>query len=132
MSIDGPNKENIPLKDRPWSGWQHSKAMAGDGDLRRSTATSGGARRQPATDRIQFFQQIVQELCWEFSVHSNNLTVRNWKKKPHHLGFSQGAPNQPELKHAFLKFVEFLDNDSQVYLDISYTFDIRKEWPSPS
>ncbi|KAF3772242.1 hypothetical protein EJ110_NYTH58395 [Nymphaea thermarum] len=25
--------------------------MAGDGDLRRSTATSGGARRQAATDR---------------------------------------------------------------------------------
>ncbi|KAF3772412.1 hypothetical protein EJ110_NYTH58036 [Nymphaea thermarum] len=33
-------------------GWQHSSAMAGDGDdLQQSTATSSGVRRQPATNR---------------------------------------------------------------------------------
>ncbi|XP_031478800.1 rho GDP-dissociation inhibitor 1-like [Nymphaea colorata] len=27
---------------------------------------------------------------------------------------------------------KFVDDDGKVYLDISYTFEIRKEWPSPS
>ncbi|OAY69183.1 Rho GDP-dissociation inhibitor 1, partial [Ananas comosus] len=40
-----------------------------------------------------------------------NLTHMNWKKKPPH---------------------QFVDDDGKCYLDMSYYFEIRKDWPSPS
>ncbi|XP_049936620.1 uncharacterized protein LOC126410573 isoform X2 [Nymphaea colorata] len=45
--------------------------MAGDGELRRSTATSGGVRRQPATGREG------ETKYWDVNVDDFNLEQEN-------------------------------------------------------
>ncbi|KAH0969962.1 hypothetical protein GBA52_022118 [Prunus armeniaca] len=68
------------------------------------------------------FQLIAQKRCSEPLAHSQSLThMCCLRTQPHLAYFCRGSYSARS---------KFVDDDNKCYLEINYTFDIRKDWQS--